>query len=220
LFTHRVEAEYVHLISYPRTSNRKYYQDTWKNIDEYYGKTDPEKLLKPEAFREIADPEEAHESLRPVHLHASPESVRPLLNHELYKLYTTVYNLFLKSTEIHEVSFYVDNDKNEATYVSVNVFSDIPEKSISLERCATISAIGHKLYQWGLTRPSRFGSQLDNWIRRKVLIRNKIYLEPGPVLLAGDQQKLETTFGYWKQAQLLVNKSDKEGLFQIFNARK
>lgn len=216
LFTHRVDSEYVHLVSYPRTANNKFYPETWKDIEQNLVNGPHEKWLKPISVREIAAIDEAHESLRPVHLTANPQSVRSLLPRDLYDIYKAVYELFVKSTMVQEVPLYIDVKYNEICFLSVNTFTDIEKETVCLQNCATVGAIGFQLYQWGITQPSRFGKQLDNWIWRRYVNRNKIYLEPGPSLPAFDQN-IQAAFDLWKRAQMMINQPDRDGLCQIFN---
>lgn len=52
---------------------------------------------KPNVYKTKDNAQDAHEAIRPTHLSRTPESIKPFVSSDLYKLYKLIYNRFLAS---------------------------------------------------------------------------------------------------------------------------
>jgi DNA topoisomerase-1 len=89
----------VALITYMRTDSVKVSNDALAQVREHIGRSYGEKYLpeKPNFFKSKKDAQEAHEAIRPTDVGRTPESVRPYLEDDMFKLYQMIWQRFVAS---------------------------------------------------------------------------------------------------------------------------
>lgn len=188
------------LISYPRTVANAFYSETWDLLRNQKLSFTGQNDLKPTFLEEVADSNEPHESIHPLHLNLVPDQVSGELPKKIGQIYTLIYNstseaitlpqpvkISLVSDFYPDAAFYSVDDTNQA----------VPE---SLRPFFTIADIGKQLNKIGGISASSFGKQMDDWIKTGFL-----NIHSGRV-----------TAG--KQLAPLLNKSDR--FFRILNELK
>ncbi len=96
----------VALITYIRTDSVRVSPDAMKMAKDYILENFGEKYLPstPNVYKVKKSAQDAHEAIRPISLARTPESVKPYLSPENYKLYNMIYNKFLAS-QMAEATF-------------------------------------------------------------------------------------------------------------------
>ena len=87
------------LITYMRTDSVRLSPEAIENARKYIAKTYGKEFL-PEEGRQFAtkkNAQDAHEAIRPTAIHHTPESVRPFLNDDQFKLYSLIWKRTLAS---------------------------------------------------------------------------------------------------------------------------
>jgi hypothetical protein len=156
------------LISYPRTSARAFYSETWETIRNQYMKIGPVSELKPRFLQEIADPDCPHESIHPLNLSHSPDKVKGELPQTMGMLYEWIYNHTLRCITMPDaldVSF--TNELNPGIYFYSEKENAEPGELPSVRPCITIGDLGESLNELGVCKPSSFGKNLDDWIAKR-----------------------------------------------------
>lgn len=89
----------VALITYIRTDSVRVAPEAMKMAKDYILKNFGEKYVPstPNFFKVKGSAQDAHEAIRPISLDRTPESVKPFLSSDNYKLYKLIYNKFLAS---------------------------------------------------------------------------------------------------------------------------
>lgn len=110
----------VALITYIRTDSVRIAPEAQKMAKEYILSQFGEKYLPstPNVYKVKSSAQDAHEAIRPISLERTPESVKPYLSPENYKLYKLIYNKFLAS-QMSEATFnsvVVEINNNEYTF--------------------------------------------------------------------------------------------------------
>jgi len=95
----------VALITYMRTDSVKVSNDALAEVREHIGASYGEKYLpeKPNFFKSKKDAQEAHEAIRPTDVARTPESVRPYLEDDMFKLYQMIWQRFVASQMVPAV---------------------------------------------------------------------------------------------------------------------
>ncbi|HYL83943.1 MAG TPA: type I DNA topoisomerase, partial [Candidatus Angelobacter sp.] len=95
----------VALITYMRTDSVKVSNDALAQVREHIGASYGEKYLpeKPNYFKSKKDAQEAHEAIRPTDVARTPESVRPYLEDDMFKLYQMIWQRFVASQMVPAV---------------------------------------------------------------------------------------------------------------------
>ena len=104
----------VALITYIRTDSVRVSPEAQAMAKDYIKSNFGDDYLPntPNVYKVKNSAQDAHEAIRPISLDRTPESVKPFLSNENYKLYKLIYNKFLAS------------QMSEATFDSVNVEID------------------------------------------------------------------------------------------------
>ncbi len=93
-----LESETVGLITYMRTDSirlsNEFISSTYKYIEAKYGK---EYIGNVKISKKTENVQDAHEGIRPTSINRSPESVKPFLSNDEYKLYKMIYYRALSS---------------------------------------------------------------------------------------------------------------------------
>lgn len=172
------------LISYPRTSARAFYSDTWNDMRRLYLKIGSVNELKPIYLQEIADTELPHEGIHPVDLTLEPDFVSGELPKNIGKLYQWIYEQTIKTLSMPkplEQSFMSDLNPDTIFYPESAVSS--PSDSHSIRPCLTLSDLGIRLNEIGVAKPSDFGKTVDSWISKEwIRVENSVAL-PGRQVL-------------------------------------
>lgn len=90
----------VGLITYMRTDSVRISEDAINSVREYILETFGEKYLpeKPNIYKSKSiNVQDAHEAIRPTDIKRTPESLKKLLDKNLFKLYELIYNRFIAS---------------------------------------------------------------------------------------------------------------------------
>ncbi len=184
LFQARLPFSGESLISYPRTSAKAFYSETWYNIRRQFIQFSSQSDLKPVFMQEIAGPETPHESIHPLDLALTPQKVSGELSGILGKLYRIIYNHTLSAITLPEIiqqpftnellagiCFYTAESKNRVS------------SSLSLRPVYTTSDVGSLLYELGVCKPSGFGKDVQDWETKGwIQIENGVVL-PGKHIL-------------------------------------
>ena len=89
----------VALITYMRTDSVRVSNDALSQVREQIGSTFGEKYLpeKPNFFKSKKDAQDAHEAIRPTDVARTPESVKPYLPDDMFRLYQMIWQRFVAS---------------------------------------------------------------------------------------------------------------------------
>ena len=95
----------VALITYMRTDSVRVSNDALGQVREHIGSSYGEKYLpeKPNFFKSKKDAQEAHEAIRPTDVARTPESVRPFLPDDMFRLYQMIWQRFVASQMVPAV---------------------------------------------------------------------------------------------------------------------
>ena len=110
----------VALITYMRTDSVRVSNDALAQVREHIGSSYGEKYLpeKPNFFKSKKDAQEAHEAIRPTDVARTPESVRPYLPDDMFRLYQMIWQRFVASQMVPAVfdQTTVDISANDYTF--------------------------------------------------------------------------------------------------------
>ena len=95
----------VALITYMRTDSVRVSSDALAQVRDHIGASYGEKYLpeKPNFYKSKKDAQEAHEAIRPTDVARTPESVKPFLEPDMFKLYQMVWQRFVASQMVPAV---------------------------------------------------------------------------------------------------------------------
>jgi len=182
LFTNRIHSGYTNLISYPRTAANFYYPDTWRLIESVFYRDSQEYQIKPESIREKPGRDHPHESLRPVDFTATPEKIRHLLPGKLYSVYKIIFNSFTESITVQRKPMFHPTGSSAKFILTDQLNHTAPKNFADLKPCLSISELGRQMNLLGVTRPSKFAKQLDEWIDQGYIINDKGMIRHGTEL--------------------------------------
>ncbi|MGC2331541.1 MAG: type I DNA topoisomerase [Candidatus Acidiferrales bacterium] len=108
----------VALITYMRTDSVKVSNDALDQVREHIGTAYGAKYMpeKPNFFKSKKDAQEAHEAIRPTDVARTPESVKPYLEDDLFKLYQMIWQRFVASQMVPAVFDQTTIDISAADY--------------------------------------------------------------------------------------------------------
>ncbi|MGA8869682.1 MAG: type I DNA topoisomerase [Candidatus Acidiferrales bacterium] len=108
----------VALITYMRTDSVKVSNDALDQVREHIGTAYGANYMpeKPNFFKSKKDAQEAHEAIRPTDVARTPESVRPYLEDDMYKLYQMIWQRFVASQMVPAVFDQTSIDISAADY--------------------------------------------------------------------------------------------------------
>ncbi len=108
----------VALITYMRTDSVKVSNDALDQVREHIGTAYGAKYMpeKPNFFKSKKDAQEAHEAIRPTDVARTPESVKPYLEDDMYKLYQMIWQRFVASQMVPAVFDQTTIDISAADY--------------------------------------------------------------------------------------------------------
>jgi 5S rRNA maturation endonuclease (ribonuclease M5) len=172
------------LISYPRTEARGFYTDTWEVMQTQHLKSGFDLRLKPSFLRAIASPETPHESVHPIDLTSTPDSVSGELSSQIGTLYELIYMHTLKSIRIPEpLQHTYSNALLPDLFFYQKEKIDFNRSTIALRPCITVDEIGIEMNNLGVLKPSGFGSSLDKWIDKGWIHIDYGTVTPGKTIL-------------------------------------
>ncbi len=89
----------VGLITYMRTDSPRIAPEALQDLRGYIQESFGESYLptQPNVYKTQKSAQEAHEAIRPTSVHRDPETLRPYLEPDLYKLYKLIWNRFVAS---------------------------------------------------------------------------------------------------------------------------
>jgi hypothetical protein len=169
------------LISYPRTTANGFYSESWDTIRQQFLTISKEIRFKPTFLQNSIDPESPHESIHPLRLSATPETVSGEIHSRLGNLYEWIYNQTLKSIQIPgQVSSSYSSELNPGLYLyPISRFSDPLPEQITVHPVFTISDFGKALNRLGACKPSDFGSKMDEWVYKQWIRIEHDVVKPG-----------------------------------------
>ncbi len=87
----------VALVTYIRTDSVRLSPESITMARKYIAENFGEKYLPstPNVYKTKSNAQDAHEAIRPIHIERTPESVKPFLSPDNYKLYNMIYTKFL-----------------------------------------------------------------------------------------------------------------------------
>jgi len=87
------------LITYMRTDSVRVHPDAIREVRGYIQKNYAKEFLpdSPREFQVKKSAQDAHEAIRPTHLHHTPESIKGFLSHDEHLLYTLIWKRFVAS---------------------------------------------------------------------------------------------------------------------------
>src|SRR4029077_16811217 len=110
----------VALITYMRTDSVRVSGDALTQVREHIGASYGEKYLpeKPNFYKSKKDAQEAHEAIRPTDWARTPESVKPYLEDDVFKLYQMIWQRFVASQMVPAVfdQTTIDVSANDYTF--------------------------------------------------------------------------------------------------------
>jgi DNA topoisomerase I len=110
----------VALITYMRTDSVRVSNDALAQVRDHIGSSYGGKYLpeKPNFFKSKKDAQEAHEAIRPTDVARTPESVRPFLPDDMFRLYQMIWQRFVASQMVPAVfdQTTVDISANDYTF--------------------------------------------------------------------------------------------------------
>lgn len=191
------------LISYPRTGAKAFYSETWNHIRQQYIRFGSQNELKPVFMQEIADTNTPHESIHPINLALTPDNISGELSGSLGKLYRLIYEHTRTSITMPvKCKQAFTNQLQSGVYFYSADGRAIPESGLSLRPVYTTSDLGLLLYDLGISRPSGFGKDLDDWESRGWIVIEMDIVTPG-----------EHVLKRFNHAESLFNKLKKLNLF-------
>jgi DNA topoisomerase I len=108
----------VALITYMRTDSVKVSNDALDQVRDHIGSAYGPNYMpeKPNFFKSKKDAQEAHEAIRPTDVARTPESVRPYLEDDMFKLYQMIWQRFVASQMVPAVFDQTTIDISAADY--------------------------------------------------------------------------------------------------------
>ncbi len=108
----------VGLITYMRTDSTRIAPEALEELRGYIGETFGDGYLpdKPNVYKTQKAAQEAHEAIRPTSAKRDPESLRPYLEPDLYKLYKLIWNRFVASQMTRGLDLVTQVDIQAKTY--------------------------------------------------------------------------------------------------------
>jgi hypothetical protein len=170
------------LISYPRTDSNAFYSSTWEQLNAQFLNFGGENQFKPGFLREIAAPDQPHESIHPLTLQHTPESVSGELSSVSGKLYRMIYQRTMEAIKMPQPLDSAAVCEWFPDLYFYPVAGNQPQIPDSLRPVITSSCAGAALSRLGALRPSSFGSRMDTWLNEGVVRKNGPLLSPGPKL--------------------------------------
>lgn len=172
------------LISYPRTTANGFYSESWESIRQQFLSISREIRFKPTFLQNSIDPESPHESIHPLRLSATPETVAGEIHSRLGNLYGWIYSQTLKSIQIpQQLQLSYSSELNPGLYLyPINQESNGRHEQITVHPVFTISEFGKSLSKLGVCKPSDFGDKMDEWIYKKWIRMDQGVVKPGNAL--------------------------------------
>jgi hypothetical protein len=184
LFQTELQFSNESLISYPRTSARAFYSETWETIRSQYMKIGPVSELKPLFLQEIADPDLPHESIHPFNLAFTPDEVKGELPQKVGHLYGWIYHRTLSCITLPEpLKISYTNELYPGFYFYRDIEEEDPAGTTSLRPCLTVSDLGIALNKLNIAKPSAIGKNLDEWEMKKWIRIEGEIVKPGDTIL-------------------------------------
>ena len=172
------------LISYPRTAANGFYSESWESIRQQFLTISREIRFKPTFLQNSINPESPHESIHPLRLSSTPDTVAGEIHSRLGNLYEWIYNQTLKSIQIPEqLSMSYSSELNPGLYLyPVTPVSPIKNEQITVHPVLTISDFGKAMNRLGVCKPSDFGGKMDEWNYKKWIRMDHGVVKPGNAL--------------------------------------
>jgi 5S rRNA maturation endonuclease (ribonuclease M5) len=204
------------LISYPRTTANGFYSESWEAIRQQSIRLTNEIRFKPTFLQNSIDPESPHESIHPLRLSATPETVAGEIHSRLGNLYEWIYNQTLKSIQIPgQLNISFSSELNPGLYLyPLSQESENHSKQITVHPVFTISDFGKALNRLGVCKPSDFGSKMDEWIYKKWIRMDHGVVKPGATL-----KKHLNRAATYKSILTALNEHQKSGSFSVETVR-
>ncbi|TVR36816.1 MAG: hypothetical protein EA390_00400 [Balneolaceae bacterium] len=170
------------LISYPRTDVNAFYSETWDTLRTQYLSFGSQNQLKPIFLQEVADSDAPHESIHPLNLNLTPDSVTGELPKKIGSLYSLIYNRTAGAITLpNQLERPLVNDLNPDLFFYTTDADQKPEAE-SLRPSYTVTDLGQHLKKLNLLSPSGFGKQMDKWIQGNLLVMDQSGIKPGKSL--------------------------------------
>ncbi|WP_069131800.1 DNA topoisomerase [Rhodohalobacter halophilus] len=182
LFTHTLELSDESLISYPRTAANSYFSETWGELQKQFYRVQKDHEFKPMFIRNIAGSEVAHESIYPLNLPHTPESVSGELLSTLRDLYALIYRHTIKAISVPKEKY---NAYRTPFHPDTNFYLPVEDSvapSTELMPVRTISETGALLHQLQVQSPSSFGKKMDRWQAENYIEIENTTVKPGKYL--------------------------------------
>lgn len=172
------------LISYPRTAANGFYSESWESIRQQFLTISKEIRFKPTFLQNSINPESPHESIHPLRLSSTPDTVAGEIHSRLGNLYEWIYNQTLKSIQIPEqLNMSYSSELNPGLYLyPVTPVSGNMDEQITVHPVFTISDFGKAMNRLGVCKPSDFGAKMDEWNYKKWIRMDHGVLKPGNAL--------------------------------------
>ncbi|MFU8812034.1 MAG: toprim domain-containing protein [Balneolaceae bacterium] len=155
------------LITYPRTAQRAYYNESWQDIDEQWVKRyDLEELL-PYHARAICPATAPHDAVRPLRLHLLPEQVHRITAASLSAVYEVIHRMTMSAisrpVERH-IAGVMEADNRPVNLIGTDPAADLQEPLFPV---LTVAMLGTILSAADVLRASSFGRWLDRAVDRQ-----------------------------------------------------
>lgn len=171
------------LISYPRTDSNAFYSETWDTLRDQFISFSSQSELKPRFLQEIAGADEPHESIHPLNLKLTPDSVNGEMPEKTGQIYTDIYNHTMEAITLPKpIKNPLISDLSPDAYFYTISPENSPQTR-SLRPFHTISDLGHHLKISAQISASGFGKQMDEWIDKEMLEVKGNQVLPGKNLI-------------------------------------
>lgn len=208
LFTTILDEFGAGLISYPRTTAKGYFAETWDLSYLYWIGHNTTETFLPKALWDVLPVYIPHESLRPINPTVDPSVIRPLVRKNMYDLYTIIYNHYIKSISTESIGsaqkIRIWNGNNQHDNELIGSMGGESQ----VRTMITIADLLDTINAFGAARASGYGKLFDSLISEKWITCSGNSITPGKTF---DKLKKTGTFP-WKSwleglAKLMSNQS-------------
>jgi len=148
------------LITYPRTSARSFFPESWETIRRQWIQQKSLNDYIPASLQVQTSETEAHDAIRPVDINLSPGHISKHIHADLGRLYSLIHRHTMQAITLPEpVQHVFRSDSGDITVYSESKESAVPQ---TLKPVLPLSELGHKIDKAGVLRPSKAGRYIED----------------------------------------------------------
>ena len=205
LFTTLPEELENGLITYPRTSAQGFFEDTWDQLLSNWLKHYPLESFRPRNIWDMVPENEAHESIRPLHLHLSPMDIRPFFRKKYFDWYQLIYRHHinvLQKPEMVQTRYIKYGDLNIFPLDENHFSSGSNNFKDHLKPVSKVANVFQFLYRMEAARPSQSGKIMDHLQKNQWIEVQKQWIFPKREAFEF-QSRIKSVYSITKLVQLL-----------------